>query len=232
MPIDVNNAMEAEAQLGRIPSILVDIVVQKRRRLVRARKRRPLNEVKAEAGDRPAVRDFTAAVARKGETVNIIAEMKRRSPSKGLLRADFDLGKLHREYEKGGADAFSILTEEDHFDGSLDYIRQVRRATHRPILRKDFVFDPYQIYETRACGADAVLLIAAILEDRLLAQLIDLATNLTLAPLVEVHDEAELEKALAAELMDAYRNQGNSVRKREDTHKMAQANKAFAHYAW
>ena len=180
--------MKSKLPGSGIPSILVEIVAKKRRRLARDREIRPLAEVKAEARDRPAVTDFAATVGGKGHAVNIIAEMKRRSPSKGLLRADFDIKKLHRAYEDGGADAFSILTEQDHFDGSLDHIRQIRRATSRPILRKDFVFDEYQIYETRACGADAVLLIAAILEAPLLAQLIDLATELKLAPLVEVHD--------------------------------------------
>jgi indole-3-glycerol phosphate synthase len=115
-----------------------------------------------------------------------------------MLRKDFDVLALHRAYAEGGADAYSILTEEDYFDGSLDYIRTLRPVTDKPLLRKDFVLEDYQLYETRASGADAVLLIAALLEGSRLERLIDLASRLSLAALVEVHDEAELEKTLAA----------------------------------
>lgn len=127
----------------------------------------------------------------------IIAEVKKASPSKGVIRADFEPLSLAQTYEVGGAAAISVLTECRFFQGSLDFLRLIRKHVTRPLLRKDFLFDPYQIYEARAFGASAILLIVAILSPGQLTELHDLARSLGLDCLVEVHDEAELERALA-----------------------------------
>jgi len=129
--------------------------------------------------------------------VAVIAEIKRRSPSKGLIRADFDAEKIALAYQAAGAAGISVLTDESFFGGSLEILRQVRAAVATPLLRKDFVIDPYQIDEARVAGADAVLLIVAALPDAELLALHRHATGLGLDVLVEVHDEAELERALA-----------------------------------
>jgi len=129
--------------------------------------------------------------------VAVIAEIKRRSPSKGLIRADFDAEKISLAYQAAGAAAISVLTDEKFFGGSLEILRQVRAAVTTPLLRKDFVIDRYQIDEARVCGADAILLIVAALSDADLAALHAYARGLQLDVLVEVHDEAELERALA-----------------------------------
>ncbi len=136
---------------------------------------------------------LTAAVARDG--INVIAEIKRASPSKGVINASINVVETATAYERGGAAAISVLTEEDRFLGSLDDLRAVRGAVTVPILRKDFVFDEFQIYEAAVAGADAILLIAAMLEDSRLRELFDLADNeLGLDALVEVHTLAELER--------------------------------------
>ena len=129
----------------------------------------------------------------------MIAEIKRRSPSKGVIRQVFDPAAVAESYARGGAAAISVLTEEDFFDGSLDHLRAARQvAMHLPILRKDFVFDEYQLYEAAAAGADAVLLIAAILDDELLEKMIRVASEIGLDQLVEVHDAEEMRRAAAA----------------------------------
>jgi indole-3-glycerol phosphate synthase len=131
-------------------------------------------------------------------TVRLIAEVKKASPSKGVFRADFDVATLARTYSAAGASAISVVTEEDFFQGSLEWVTRIRKLSELPILRKDFVFEPYQVYETRAAGASAILLIAAMLEAGEIAALAALARELKLDALVEVHDEAELDDALAA----------------------------------
>jgi indole-3-glycerol phosphate synthase len=131
--------------------------------------------------------------------INIIAEFKRRSPSKGTIRADANLAEIVRSYEVGGAAAISVLTEEDYFDGSLDDLRAVKSAVKLPVLRKDFVFEEYQIYESAAAGADAVLLIVAALDDEVLSHLRRLAEDeLRMDALVEVHTSEEMKRAKAA----------------------------------
>ncbi len=147
-------------------------------------------------GRRP--RDFAAALRRPGAAPAIVAELKRASPSRGRLRDDYDVPRLAGAYARAGAAALSILTEEDYFLGSLEHLRQARQTVALPLLRKDFVFSAYQIWEAAAAGADAVLLIAAMLDDVQLRALQAEASAAGLAALVEVHDAAELARALQA----------------------------------
>ncbi|MDY6908287.1 MAG: indole-3-glycerol phosphate synthase TrpC, partial [Chloroflexota bacterium] len=142
--------------------------------------------------------DLTSAL--RGDRVRLIAEVKRASPSRGVLRPDLDAVAIARTYAQSGAAAISVLTESTHFQGRLEHLRQVREALGAgvPILRKDFIFDPYQVYEARAYGADALLLIVAILDDGVLGELRSLARGLGMVCLVEVHDEQELTRALAS----------------------------------
>jgi indole-3-glycerol phosphate synthase len=151
---------------------------------------------RAAADDAPAVRDFGAALVAPG--LGVIAEVKRRSPSAGVLAADLDAGRQAGRYETGGAAAISVLTEPDHFAGSTVDLTAVRLAVDLPVLRKDFLLHPAQVWQSRALGADAVLLIVAILDDATLAALLGTAHDAGLAALVEVHTEAEAERAVAA----------------------------------
>lgn len=148
----------------------------------------------------PPARDFTAAVSTAGgpAATRVIAEVKKASPSKGVIREDFDPVAIACAYEANGAAAVSVLTDERYFMGSLEYLKAIRAEVALPLLRKDFIIDEYQVYEARAAGADAVLLIVAALELEALRELITLASSLGLAPLVEVHGEAEVETALNA----------------------------------
>ncbi|MBN1632234.1 MAG: indole-3-glycerol phosphate synthase TrpC [Thermoleophilia bacterium] len=165
-------------------------------RLDERKRRLPEAELAALAG--PGARpSFAAAVAAPG--VSLIAEVKRASPSKGAIRPDLDVGEVVRAYEANGARAVSVLTEQDHFQGSLDDLRAAAVATRLPLLRKDFIIDPYQIHEARAFGASAVLLIAALLPDDRLRTLAGLAFDLGLDVLLEVHDVTEMARALSLE---------------------------------
>lgn len=150
----------------------------------------------AEACTRPVL-DFPGALKR--QTLSVIAEVKKASPSKGVICPDFHPAQVARRYEAAGADAISCLTEEHYFQGSSAYFREVRAATTLPMLRKDFIFDPYQVYEARVIGADAILLICAMLRTEKLRDLMGLAMSLGLHTLVEVHNEQELASAVAAE---------------------------------
>jgi indole-3-glycerol phosphate synthase len=182
----------------RTETILDRIVAHKRDELAAAMSAAPLASLDARLAEAPPARDFVGAL--RGPGVSLIAEVKKASPSKGLLRADFDPVALARTYAGAGAAAISVLTDERHFQGSLAHLAAVRDSLPGgpPLLRKDFLFDPYQVYEARCHGADAVLLIAAILEDAPMANLRTLAKTLGMAALVEVHDEREMERALAA----------------------------------
>ncbi len=173
--------------------ILEKIVTRKRERLAASQAALPLAELRKQVKTQPGGR-FINALQRDG--INIIAEIKRRSPSKGVIREDFDPVAIARNYTANGAAALSCLTEEDFFDGSLDYLRAIRQATPLPLLRKDFIFDEYQLYEAAHAGADGILLIAAMLEAEQFNDLLQAAYALGLDVLVEVHDEAETEKAL------------------------------------
>ncbi|NLB95345.1 MAG: indole-3-glycerol phosphate synthase TrpC [Armatimonadetes bacterium] len=175
---------------------LDEILAWKREEVTRAKKETPLAELRARIDSLPPCRDFTSAVGRPGQ-VNLIAEVKRASPSKGVIRADFDPAAIATAYTEGGAAAISVLTDRRYFQGELRYLSLVRDATPLPVLRKEFIIDDYQLYEARAAGADAVLLIIAALPDGELRRLLDLAGELGLHTLVEVHDRAELERACA-----------------------------------
>jgi indole-3-glycerol phosphate synthase len=173
----------------------LDPIVQATRDEVARRKReRPLAELEREAEDRPEGRPFHEALARPG--TSLIAEHKRRSPSAGEIRAGGSVTEIARAYERGGAAALSILTEERHFGGSLADLTEARAASDLPILRKDFTVDPYQLVEALAVGADAVLLVVGSLDKDALASLYQEARDMDLDALVEVHDTGELEAAL------------------------------------
>jgi indole-3-glycerol phosphate synthase len=182
-------------------NILDTIVAQKRREVAQLPPREISPELLGERlRARGGARDFAAALARprRGGPVALIAEVKKASPSAGLIRADFDPVRIARQYEAAGADCLSVLTDEKFFQGSLDYLRQIRAAVSLPLLRKDFIIDARQILEAVEHGADAILLIVAILADDSLRRFLQLATAGGLSVLVEVHDEKELARALAA----------------------------------
>jgi indole-3-glycerol phosphate synthase len=170
------------------------IVDATRRRLDERKRARPLGELERALPDHGLDRPFTEALSRPGTSV--IAEYKRRSPSAGEIRSGVSVDEIVGAYERGGAAALSVLTEEDHFGGSLDDLRAARAVTDLPILRKDFTIDPYQVYEAKVYGADAILLVVGALSDSALGSLYGIARQLELDAIVEVHDEEELERAL------------------------------------
>jgi indole-3-glycerol phosphate synthase len=175
-------------------NVLDRIVDSTRHDLEERRRRRPQVELERELAARTEDRPFSEALARPG--ISLIAEHKRRSPSAGAIRDEDSVTDVVCAYERGGAAALSILTERHHFGGSLDDLREARRASSLPILRKDFIVDPYQLYESAVAGADAVLLIVAALSPDDLARLHREALDLDLDVLVEVHDEEQLGAAL------------------------------------
>jgi indole-3-glycerol phosphate synthase len=177
-------------------SILDTIVARKVEDLAAEQASVPAAALRAAAERAAPARDFAAAL--RSAPIGVVAEIKRRSPSKGVLAETVSPPDLAAQYRAAGADAISVLTEPHHFGGSLDDLRAVRAAVDLPLLRKDFLFAPYHLYQARAAGADAALLIVAMLEDATLRDLIALAGELGLAALVEVHVEAEVERALAA----------------------------------
>ncbi|MFA0730495.1 MAG: hypothetical protein LKKZDAJK_002407 [Candidatus Fervidibacter sp.] len=179
-------------------SILQHIVEVKRREVAERQRQTPLSALRQRLADAPFVRPFAKALKRRSdEPLRLIAELKKASPSKGVFRSDFDPEALLHAYENSPASALSILTDEPFFQGSLDYLRLARRRTTKPLLRKDFLIDAYQLYEARANGADAVLLIVAALTKDALQDLLVLARELGMDALVEVHTEVELETALS-----------------------------------
>jgi len=174
--------------------MLDKIVADKKEELKRTKKEVPAAELKARIARRPETLDFAAAL--KSDGVSLIAEVKRASPSKGVLRQNYDPTSLARTYADNGATAISVLTESRYFGGHINHLAEIRDAVNIPLLRKDFVLDPYQVHESRAFGADALLLIAAILEPGQLTELLAMSRELGLSCLVEVHNESEVEKAL------------------------------------
>ncbi len=180
-------------------STLKEIVAKKKEKLALSIQAVPEEELKARISGMPAPRPFAEAV-NKPRTISLIAEIKKASPSRGLIRADFDPVKIAGIYQEVGVQAVSVLTEEDFFQGSLEHLSAVKAAVQVPVLRKDFLFEPYQIYESRAYGADAVLLIAELLSRDKLGELSALAESLGMDSLVEIHDEKELKKVLGMKL--------------------------------
>jgi len=181
-------------------SILSEIIAKKRERVIAAREVAPCDQMRRKAQEvRRYAKPHALRSALQGDGINIIAEFKRRSPSKGTIRPDADLTQIVQSYEAGGAVAISVLTEEDYFDGSLADLRTVKSAVKLPVLRKDFIFEEYQVYESAAAGADAILLIVATLDDETLSRLRQLAEDeLGMDALVEVHTSDEMKRATAA----------------------------------
>jgi len=176
-----------------VANILGTIIETKRKEVADLRERVSIDELRERAGAGARPRNFFSAVTAKPRgMVNLIAEIKKASPSAGVIRKDFDPVAIAREYEQAGASAISVLTDREYFQGSLDYLRDVREAVGLPVLRKDFIIDPIQVYESRAAGADAILLIAAALPAGQLLDLMILAAELKLTSLVEVHNADEL----------------------------------------
>ncbi len=183
---------------GPRPDVLQAILRRKHEEVAERSARTPLRELAARAADAPPPRGFGAAIEAKvaAGAAAVIAEVKKASPSRGVIRADFDPAAIARSYEAGGAACLSVLTDVDFFQGADAYLQQARAACALPVLRKDFTVDPYQVVEARALGADCILLIVAALDDGRLAALADQALALGMDVLVEVHDAAELERAL------------------------------------
>lgn len=177
-------------------TVLAQILASKGDELREARSRVPLAEIKARALDRPRARPFESSLRRADGRIGLIAEVKKASPSAGVIRADFDPVQIAQTYQAAGADCLSVLTDERYFQGHLDYLLAIRAVVDLPLLRKDFTIDPYQIYEARAAGADAVLLIVAALSAAQVADFAGVARELGMAALVEVHTEEEMQVAL------------------------------------
>lgn len=191
--------MGCEAVLSRVENwsaalddVLATIVEHKKHEVEAARQRRSLQSVQEAALASPKPRNFFSALTRPAQTLRVIAEVKKASPSGGLIREDFQPVELALAYQRGGAAAISCLTDERFFQGSLAYLEQIKQAVDIPVLRKDFIIDPYQIYEARAAGADAVLLIAECLDEALMIDLLILATELQMTTLLEVHEVESL----------------------------------------
>jgi indole-3-glycerol phosphate synthase len=185
--------MSAETKSGTV----LDRIIEARRAAI-AHRKKSVPETALRFGVKHAkpVRDFAAALTR--DSLNVIAELKKASPSRGLIRADFHPVLLAKDLEEAGAAALSVLTEEEFFQGDLKYMRDARAAVGLPVLRKDFIVDPWQVWEARATDADSFLLIVAGLKDEMLVQLLTLGRELGMEPLVEVHTREELTRALAA----------------------------------
>ncbi len=180
--------------------ILDDIIANKKEELSETKRRYPLADIKARATDADSVRGFGKALS-AGTGIRLIAEVKKASPSKGVIREDFDPIAIARTYEKSGASCISVLTEQKFFQGKLEYLGAIRKTVGLPLLRKDFIVDEYQIHEARAAGADAILLIAAALDKSQMQDYIGTAKRLGLDVLVESHTYKELDKSLLAGAM-------------------------------
>jgi indole-3-glycerol phosphate synthase len=180
-----------------VPTILDQIVATKREEIARAKAARPEAELRKQLASAPPVRNFFAALAAPGP-IRLIAEVKKASPSKGVIRADFRPVEIAQTYARHGASCLSVLTDEQYFQGSLDYLRQIRAAVELPVLRKDFILDPYQLVEARVAGADAVLLIAECLDDCHLRALFNESVELGMTPLVELYEPGNLRRVFDA----------------------------------
>ncbi|TGO03064.1 indole-3-glycerol-phosphate synthase [Candidatus Thiomargarita nelsonii] len=180
--------------MNKIPNILKQILQRKVEEIEARSKQISISTLSQRAANSPPPRGFIDAM--NAQVPAVIAEIKKASPSKGILRADFDPVAIAKSYEQNGATCLSVLTDRDFFQGADEYLQQVHQVCHIPILRKDFILDAYQVYEARAIGADCILLIVAALGDAQLHDLAGLATHLGMDVLIEVHDREELERAL------------------------------------
>ncbi|MCY4329327.1 MAG: indole-3-glycerol phosphate synthase TrpC [Endozoicomonadaceae bacterium] len=180
------------------PTILTKILSVKKEELAHQSYKTPLNELRSRAADSEEVRGFKQKITTQvnANKAGIIAEIKKASPSKGLIRPDFHPASLAASYEEGGATCLSVLTDVNFFQGSIDYLQEAKKSCALPVLRKDFIISPYQVYQSRALGADCILLIVAALEKNQLEDLFHTATETGLDVLVEVHNKEELETAL------------------------------------
>lgn len=192
-----------ESKESNVSDILKQICDVKVQEVAAAQKRMPFADMRRDAESRVLTRDFVGALRARiaAGQAGVIAEIKKASPSKGVIREDFIPADIAQSYAEGdgkgvSAACLSVLTDRQFFQGSVDYLKQARASCHLPVLRKDFMVDPYQIYESRAMGADCVLLIAACLDDAQMAEMEQIAHSLDMAVLVEVHDGAELDRAL------------------------------------
>ena len=190
-------------------NILEQIINDKRAQITLGRSQRSLEQLKDAVGSMPKCRNFYKAVTRPNNRgLNVIAEVKKASPSAGVIRSDFDPVEIAKIYEKCGADAVSVLTDEKYFQGKLEYVNAVKQAVDLPVLRKDFIIDPWQVYQSRAAGADAILLIAEALKPGEIMDLMILAAELTLTVLLEVHQADSL---LAVRSLIGFPKKGYSV---------------------
>ena len=188
--------------MSNIPDILQKIIQRKHEEISARSASLAQNELTARVADAPIPRGFVNAIRNTiaDGRAAVIAEAKKASPSKGVMREDFDVVQIAKSYEVGGATCMSVLTDEDFFQGSDKYLRQARTACNLPLIRKDFIIHPYQVLEARIMGADCILLIVAALEDKQMRGLAELATELQLDVLIEVHDADELQRSLALNL--------------------------------
>lgn len=175
---------------------LKEIVSKKKEKILLAKQNFPEEDLKAKVAGLPPTRPFIEAI-NKPRVISLIAEIKQASASRGIIRQDFNLKEIASAYQEAGVQALSVLTEEDYFLGNITYLNEVKSAVNLPVLRKDFIFEPYQVYESRFFGADAILLIADLLSKEKLIELMRLADTLGLEYLVEVHTEKELKKVLS-----------------------------------
>lgn len=183
---------------NKTPDILKKILHRKEEEIAERSAQENIDVLREKVVDASPVRGFIKAIENKisqGKS-GVIAEIKKASPSKGVLRNDFNPAEIAKSYEQHGAACLSILTDKDYFQGSEDYLLQAREVTSIPVIRKDFIIDPYQVYEARAINADCILLIVAALDDKKLNELLDLANQLGMDVLMEVHDQEEMERAL------------------------------------
>ena len=178
--------------------ILAQIIEEKQKRISKAKEKVPLEELMDKSKQpQEGRRDFKYAVSKRAD-INLIGEIKKASPSRGVIREDFDPEEIAKVYQVSGVSAISVLTEKKYFSGSLDYINKIRRVCTLPVLRKDFIIDEYQIYESCYFGADAILLIADILSEEQIAKFKETALSLNMDSLVEAHSEEDLDKAIKA----------------------------------
>jgi indole-3-glycerol phosphate synthase len=192
-----------------LANILDNIIADKRIEVETRKRQKALDELKEQVRPMPRCRNFYKAVTKfSSRGINVIAEVKKASPSAGIIREDFEPVKIASIYKKCGADAISVLTDEKYFQGKLEYIEQIKQAVDLPILRKDFIIDPWQVYESRAAGADAILLIAETLKPGEIMDLMIAASELTLTVLLEVH---EADSLLAVRSLIGFPNKGYSI---------------------